>query len=85
MRVFCAIRPIRRIIRAHHGAFSKGHFHYTFTLPSTAKRFVRASSVKIEELLRTLVTLGQARDAGDDSLKADPSKPRDIAARGIDY
>ena len=35
-----------------------------------AKRFVRARSVKIEELLRTLVTLGQARDAGDGQFAA---------------
>jgi hypothetical protein len=35
-----------------------------------AKRFVRARSGKIEELLRTLVTLGQARDAGDGQFAA---------------
>ena len=35
------------------------------TPEALAKRFLRARSDKVAELLRTLVTLGQARDAGD--------------------
>jgi len=35
-----------------------------------AKRFIRARSAKVEELLHTLVTLGQAREAGDGQFTA---------------
>jgi len=40
------------------------------TPENLAKRFIRARSAKVEELLRTLVTLGQAREAGNGQFTA---------------